>query len=126
MNRSALFPLTAVLMVSAGVLGGLPFLGGAGRRAVAWSGVLALGVQIPIHLLLGGWRRRADRFFAAVVVSFGVRVITIAAAILLLVVPERVLPVPFLLGLAAFVFATSVLEALLDRQSATSEGSLRS
>lgn len=114
MKPSIQFIVALVAVVAAGVGVAFPFLHDGARRAVLGSAVLVLGTQIPLHLLLRGWRTRNDRLLAAIGTGFALRILVLGAGILFFVVPGRTEPLPFLLSLGAFlltvVFAESIIE----------------
>lgn len=84
------------------------------RVAVAAAGLLVLGTQLPLHLVLRRWRERNDRFMAAIVVGFAVRVAILAAAVVVFVIPGRVAAAPFLLALVGFMVVVLIAEAALE------------
>lgn len=114
MKPSIQFIVALVAVVAAGVGVAFPFLHDGARRAVLGAAILVLGTQIPLHLLLRGWRERNDRLLAAIGTGFALRVLVLAGGILFFVVPGRTEPLPFLLSLGAFlltvVFAESIIE----------------
>lgn len=114
MKPSIQFIVALVAVVAAGVGVAFPFLHDGARRAVLGAAILVLGTQIPLHLLLRGWRTRNDRLLVAIGTGFALRVLVLAAGILFFVVPGRTEPLPFLLSLGGFlltvVFAESVIE----------------
>lgn len=103
----------AAAIVVAGALAGSALTGDL-RTAVVGAGLLVLGTQVPLHFLLRGWRERNDRFMAAVVVGFAVRVAVLAAAVILLVVPGRVAAAPFLIALVGFMVGVLIAEAVIE------------
>lgn len=117
MNRQPPFYAAAFLLVLAGAAAAWPFLEGTGRAAVAWAALLCLAVQLPLHALTRGWRRSAEKFVKAVAFSFAVRAASVVAAIVLVVLPERAAPAPFLLALAVFLVSTSLVEAVLESRA---------
>ncbi len=114
MKPSIRFIVILVAVVGAGIGIAFPFLHEGARRAVIGAAILVLGTQIPLHLLLRGWRTRNDRLLAAIGTGFAMRVLVLGAGILFFVVPGRTEPLPFLLSLGAFlltvVFAESIVE----------------
>lgn len=103
----------AAAIVVAGTLAGSA-LTGDGRTAVAAAGLLVLGTQLPLHLVLRRWRERNDRFMAAIVAGFAVRVAILAAAVVVFVIPGRVAAAPFLLALVGFMVVVLIAEAALE------------
>lgn len=99
-----------------GVLVTWPFLEVGARRAVLGAAILAVGTQLPAHLLLKGWRTRNDRFFAAIGAGFALRVLIIAAGIAAFVIPGRAEPAPFLLALGGFLLASILAESCLEHR----------
>lgn len=114
MKPSIQFIVALVAVVAVGVGVAFPFLHDGARRAVLGAAILVLGTQIPLHLLLRGWRTRNDRLLAAIGTGFALRVLVLAAGVLFFVVPGRTEPLPFLLSLGALlltvVFAESIIE----------------
>ena len=107
----------AVAVLGAGAIGAaaaalLP--DAAARQAVLSAGALALGTQLPAHFLLRGWRRRNDRFVAAIVLGFAQRVVVLGAAAALFALPGRVAAMPFLLTLGVLLVAASILESCFE------------
>lgn len=84
------------------------------RMAVAVAGLLVLGTQLPLHLVLRRWRERNDRFMAAIVAGFAVRVAILAAAVVVFVIPGRIAAAPFLLALVGFMVVVLIAEAALE------------
>lgn len=117
MNRQTRFYAVAAGLVAAGCVVAWPFLTAPDRMALAWAGVLTLGVQLPLHALLRGWRQDAAKFVRAIGAGFAARAVAVLAGLVLFVIPARVSPAPFLLGLAAFLVSTSFAEALLESRS---------
>ncbi len=103
----------AAALVVLGTLAGSAFAGEA-RAAVAAAGLLVLATQIPLHFALKKWRERNDRFVAAIVAGFAVRVAVLGAAVVVFVIPGRVAAAPFLLALAGFMVALLTAEAALE------------
>lgn len=115
MTRSQRFVATAFATVFAGVLAGWMVLGPEARTAVAWAGAAVLAVQSALHFGLRGWRGRNDRFYRAIAVAALSRAATVGAAVLLLVVaPELLAPLPFLLALGVFMVVVSFLEPVIE------------
>ena len=84
--------------------------------AVLGGAILALGTQLASHFLLKGWRARNDRFLAAILAGFAMRVAAVAVGVLVLVLPLRAEPVPFLLSLGGFLIALMVAESALEHR----------
>lgn len=115
MTRSQRFVATAFATVFAGVFAGWMVLGPEARTAVAWAGAAVLAVQSALHFGLRGWRGRNDRFYRAIAVAALSRAATVGAAVVLLVVaPELVAPLPFLLALGVFMVVVSFLEPVIE------------
>lgn len=115
MTRSQRFVVAAFATVFAGVLAGWMVLGPEARTAVAGAGAAALAVQSALHFGLRGWRGRNDRFYRAIAVAALSRAATVGAAVVLLVVaPELVAPLPFLLALGVFMVVVSFLEPAIE------------
>lgn len=108
------FVATVAGLVLAGAVVAFLLLDGTARRAVLGAGILALGTQIPAHFLLNGWRRRNDRFIAAIGLGFAQRVVVLVAGIVLFALPGRADPLPFLLSLGTFLVATAVAESCFE------------
>ena len=129
MKQSMTFVATAAAIVVGGALATWPFLTQGARRAVLGAGILTLGAQLPTHFLLRGWRRRNDRFLAAIAAGFAARVLVLVLAVVFLVVPGRTEPLPFLLSLGAFlltlVFAESFIEHRRARSGSAPAGTVR-
>lgn len=103
----------AAAIVIAGTLAASALAGDA-RVAVAAAGFLVLGTQLPLHLLLRRWRERNDRFMAAIVAGFAVRVAILAAAVVVFVIPGRIAAAPFLLALVGFMVVALIAEAAFE------------
>ena len=116
MKPSIQFIVAVVAVVGAGVGAAFPFLQEGARRAVLGAGVLVLGTQIPQYFLLKGWRNRDDRFLAAIGTGFALRVLVLAAGIVLFVVPGRTEPAPFLVSLGAFLLAVVFAESIIEHR----------
>ena len=114
MKSMMLFVAASVCIVAVGASVAFPFLAEGARRAVLGAGVLALGTQIPAHLLLRSWRSRNDRFLAAIALGFAGRVAVLAVAIFAFVLPGRVSPAPFLVALGVFLVAILFVESYLE------------
>ena len=110
MKQSRSFLAVAVGIVLAGTLIG-SMLSGDARTALVVAGLVVLVTQIPLHFLLRGWRERNDRFVAAIVAGFLVRIAVLAAAVVLFVIPGRVAGAPFLLALGGFMVVVLIVEA---------------
>lgn len=113
MKQSRSFVAVSVGVVLAGTLIG-SMLSGDARTAIVVAGLVVLVTQIPLHFLLGGWRERNDRFMAAIVAGFVVRIAVLAAAVVLFVIPGRVAGAPFLLALGGFMVVVLIAEAALE------------
>ena len=113
MKESSSFLAIATGIVVAGTLAGWLLVADA-RAAVVAGGLLVLATQIPLHILLRPWRERNDRFMAAIVVGFGVRVAVLIAAVILFVVPGRVAAAPFLITLGGLMVAVLIAEATIE------------
>lgn len=113
MKESGSFLAVAVGVVLAGTLAG-SLLTGDIRTAFAAAGLLVLVTQLPLHFLLKRWRERNDRFMAAIVVGFAVRVAVLAAGVVLFVIPGRVAAAPFLLALGGIMVGVLIAEATLE------------
>ncbi len=116
MRQFGTFPVTAVAIAAAGSLATWPFLAGGAHRAVLGGAILALGTQLASHFLLKGWRARNDRFLAAILAGFAMRVAAVVVAVLVLVLPLRAEPVPFLLSLGGFLIALLVAESAIEHR----------
>ncbi len=103
----------AAAIVIAGTLAGSALTRDA-RTAVATAGLLALVTQLPLHVILRGWRERNDRFMAAIVVGFVVRVAVLAGAVVAFVIPGRIAAAPFLLALVGFMVGVLIAEAAIE------------
>lgn len=115
MTRSQRFVAVAFATVSAGVLASWTVLGPEARSAVTWAGAAVLAVQSALHFGLRSWRGRNDRFYRAIAVAALSRAATVGAAVILLVVaPELLAPLPFLLALGVFMVAVSFLEPAIE------------
>ena len=110
MRQFGTFPVTAVAIAAAGSLATWPFLAGDAHRAVLGGAILSLGTQLATHYLLKGWRARNDRFLAASLAGFLLRVAAVIAGVLVFALPRRVEPVPFLLSLGGFMIAMLAAE----------------
>lgn len=110
MKQSRSFLAVAVGIVLAGTLIG-SMLSGDARTALVVAGLVVLVTQIPLHFLLRGWRERNDRFVAAIVAGFLVRIAVLAVAVVLFVIPGRVAGAPFLLALGGFMVVVLIVEA---------------
>lgn len=110
MKQSRFFLAVSVGVVLAGTLMG-SMLSGDSRTAIVVAGLVVLVTQIPLHFLLRGWRERNDRFMAAIVAGFVVRIAVLAAAVVLFVIPGRVAGAPFLLALGGFMVVVLITEA---------------
>lgn len=113
MRESRSFLTVSVAVVLAGTLIG-SILGGSARTAIVAAGLVVLVTQLPLHFLLRGWRERNDRFMAAIVAGFFVRIAVLAAAVVVFVVPGRVAGAPFLLALGGFMVGILIAEATLE------------
>lgn len=91
-------------------------LDSAGDRAVLAAAILVLGTQLPAHVLLKAWKRRSDRFLAAMVAGFALRAAVLIAALVLFALPGRVEPVPFLAALGGFLVATVIMESAIEHR----------
>lgn len=116
MRRSLPFVVSAASIVFSGALLTWPFLSAPGRHAVTTAGLLVLGSQVPLHLLVQSWKGRNDRFVAAILVGFMSRLAVIVVGIAWFVVPGRVEPASFLLSLGAFLVLTLLAESILDQR----------
>ena len=106
----------AAAVAVAGVLVAFPFLEEGARGDVVAAAVLAFGTQAPAHFLLAGWRRRNDRFLAAVGAGFTIRVLVLVVGIVLFVVPGRAEALPFIAALGGFLVAMIVVESFLEHR----------
>ena len=113
MRESRSFLAVSVAIVLAGTLMG-SMLRGDARTAIVAAGLVVLVTQLPLHFLLRGWRERNDRFMAAIVAGFLVRIAVLAAAVVVFVVPGRVAGAPFLLALGGFMVGILIAEATLE------------
>lgn len=113
MKESRSFLAVSVAIVIGGTLMG-SILRGDARSAVVAAGLVVLVTQLPLHFLLRRWRERNDRFMAAIVVGFFVRIAVLAAAVVVFVVPGRVAGAPFLLSLGGFMVGILIVEAVLE------------
>lgn len=113
MKESRSFLAVSVAIVIGGTLMG-SILRGDARSAVIAAGLVVLVTQLPLHFLLRRWRERNDRFMAAIVVGFFVRIAVLAAAVVVFVVPGRVAGGPFLLSLGGFMVGILIVEAVLE------------
>jgi hypothetical protein len=103
---SGLAALAAVVAILLAV-----FSGPGGRRAVLWSALVAVLVQVVAFSLA---RRSApERVFKAVGVGALLRALAIVIYALLLLKPLGLPPVPALISLAVLFFVTTVLESWL-------------
>ncbi len=114
MRRFESFPAVAVAIAGLGSLAAWPFLDGGAHRAVVGGAALALGTQLATHFLLRAWRARNDRFPAAILAGFAMRVAAVIVGVLVFALPRRAEPVPFLLSLGAFLIALLAAEAVLE------------
>ncbi len=89
-------------------------LSGGARTAIVAAGLVVLFTQLPLHFLLRGWRERNDRFMAAIVVGFFVRIAVLGVAVVVFVVPDRIAAAPFLLALGAFLVGILIAEATFE------------
>lgn len=101
-------------LVLTGVLVAVLLMDDTGRSAVLGAGVLALGTQIPAHLLLKGWRARNDRFVAAVAAGFAMRAAVLLVGGLLVALPGHLEAVPFLVALGGFIVGSVLAESLVE------------
>lgn len=127
MSRLGTYPPTAAAITAVATLAAWPFLAGGARRAVVGGAILALGTQMAAHFLLKGWRARTDRFMAAILAGFGLRVAVVVAGVTVFALTGWAEPVPFLLSLGglliALLVAESVVEHRLIRAGAVPSGS---
>ena len=114
MKSSMHFVATVVGIVLAGSAAAFLLPDGTARRAVLGAGILALGTQIPAHFLLRGWRRRNDRFIAAIGLGFAQRVVVLVTGIVLFALPGRADPLPFLMSLGTFLVAIAIVESCFE------------
>ena len=122
MKRLPSFAATAPGLLLVLVLAAWALADAGSRGAVGWAAVATLATQMPLHFLLRGWRRRADRFVAALAVASAARLLAVAASVVLLAATAFVPPAAFLLSLAAFLVATSLAEAVLEYGAAPAPG----
>ncbi len=113
MKETRSFLAVSVAIVLAGTLVG-SILSGDARTAIVAAALVVLVTQLPLHFLLRGWRERNDRFMAAIVVGFFVRIAVLAAAVVLFVVPGLVAGAPFLLALGGFMVGILIAEAAIE------------
>ena len=116
MRQFGTFPVTAVAIAAVGLLATWPFLAGGAHRAVLGGAILALGTQLAAHIVLKGWRARNDRFLAAILAGFAIRVATVVVGVLAVALPRRAEPVPFLLSLGGFLIALLVAESVHEHR----------
>ena len=116
MRRFRTIPAAAAAIVAAGLLGVLPFLSAGSRPAVLGGAVLALGTQLTTHFLLRGWRSRNDRFLAAMLAGFVMRVAAVVASAVILALRGGAAAIPFLLSLGVFIFALLAAETILEHR----------
>lgn len=114
MRRFGTYPRTAAAIAAAATLAVWPFLAGAARPAVASGALLALVTQLAAHFLLRRWRARGDRFTAAIVAGFGVRVAVVVAAVTVFALTGWAEPVPFLLSLGGILISLLVAESAVE------------
>ena len=128
MRRFGTYPRTAVAIMAAATLAAWPFLAGGARPAVFGGALLALVTQFAAHFLLKGWRARTDRFTAAILAGFGLRVAAVAAGATVFALARWSEPVPFLLSLGGLLIALLVAESVVEhrriRAGAVPAGSL--
>ncbi len=117
MRRSLPFVVTALLVVSSGVLLFWPFLGEPGRAAVTTAALFVLLTQIPLHLATAAWRESSEKFVHAIVTGFAARLATIVLGIVWFVIPGRVEPATFLLALGGLLVATLFAESFLEQRT---------
>ena len=108
------FPATAVAIAVVGSAAAWPFLPDGADRAVGGGAILALGAHLPVYFLLKGWRARNDRFLAAIMAGFGMRVAAVALGVVVFALPRRAEPIPFLLSLGGFLIVFLVAESVLE------------
>ncbi len=114
MKRSKTFVAVSSATVLAGALATRTFLNADASSAVLVAGLTVLVTQLPLHFLLRTWRERNDRFMAAIVVGFVVRVGVLAGGVVLFVIPGRTVAAPFLLALGGFLVAVLIAESVLE------------
>ena len=107
-------PAAAVAIVAAGLLAVSPFLAGASLLAVLGGGVTALGTQMTTHFLLGRWRARDDRFMAAILAGFAIRVAVVVAAAVAFALADGAGAIPFMLSLGAFLISLLAAESVIE------------
>lgn len=116
MRRFGTYPAAAVAIVAVATLAAWPFLAGGARPAVVGGALLALATQLAAHFLLGRWRARADRFMAAILAGFGVRVAVVVASVTVFALTGWSGPVPFLLSLGGLLIALLVAESVVEHR----------
>ena len=116
MKSTTQFVLGATGLVLLGAMTAAAALDSAGDRAVLAASILVLGTQLPAHVLLKAWKRRNDRFLAAMVAGFALRVAVLIAGLFVFALPGRVEPVPFLAALGGFLVATVILESAIEHR----------
>ena len=116
MRRFGTYPAAAVTIVAVATLAAWPFLAGEARAAVFGGALLALATQLAAHFLLGRWRARADRFMAAILAGFGLRVAVVVAGVTVFALTGWAGPVPFLLSLGGLLIALLVAESVVEHR----------
>jgi len=107
---------SAFLIVAAGIGVCWPFMDVAGRDALALSGALVLATHLPLHFVLASRRESADRFMAGILLGSVSRILLLVLSIIFVVIPQRVAPAPFLLGLGAFMVAVLFSESIFQHR----------
>ena len=107
-------PAAAAAIVSAGLLAALPFLAGASRPAALGGALAALGAQMATHFLLKGWRARNDRFMAAILAAFAIRVAVVVAAAAAFALTDGAGAIPFMLSLGVFLISLLAAESVIE------------
>ena len=103
-------------IVAVAALAAWPFLAGGARAAVFGGALLALATQLAAHFLLGRWRARTDRFMAAILAGFGLRVAVVVAGVTVFALTDWTEPIPFLLSLGGLLIALLVAESVVEHR----------
>ncbi|MDE2783975.1 MAG: hypothetical protein OXK77_13535 [Gemmatimonadota bacterium] len=105
------FPATALAIAAAGSVVAWPFLDVDAYRAVVGGVILALGTHLAAYFMLKRWRARNDRFLAAILAGFAMRIAAVAFGVFVFALPGRAEPIPFLLSLGGFLIVLLVTES---------------
>jgi hypothetical protein len=109
------YALAGALLTGLVVLGLGLVLEAESARAVAWMGLIAWALQVPLFAGLVALRSRPGAFFAAWGGGTLARLAAVAVAAVVVARATTVPPAPALLGLAGFFFVLLLLEPVFFR-----------